>query len=101
MSLQAEYVKEFPNRKPLNGKGKATKAYEDWLLTKQDPFLQHIYKKEVEATLEQKKEYKNDMQEYQKLVKSHGKKKSDPSVKEIQQMSHPKKVEAFLHPKVK
>ena len=101
MSLQSKYVELYPNRKPLNSKGIATKAYVDWCETQRDPFLLLLQKKGDETTEEQGKDYKEDYKNYQKLVKKHKKQKRDPSLVEIEQMSHPKKVEAFLHPKKK
>lgn len=94
-------MKLYPNRKPLNVKGNATKAYSDWCDTQKDPFLLLLEKKEQESTEEQKKDWEKDYKLYEKKVKKNKKMKREPSMVEIEQMSHPKKVEAFLHPKEK
>lgn len=101
MSLQSKYVELYPARKPLNVKGKATKAYTEWCETQKDPFLILLEKKEQESTEEQKKDYKNDYKLYEKKVKRNKKLKSDPSMKDIEKLGNAKRVEAFLHPKEK
>ena len=98
MNIQDKYMKLFPGRKALY-KGKATKAYEEWLLTQEDPFLKMIYGKELEATEKQYEQYQKDVKAYKKKVKANEKMKPNVSLVEIEQMSHPKKVEAFLNGK--
>ena len=101
MNLQTEYRMEFPKRKPLNNKGIATKDYEKWLLTKGDPFLSILYEREMEETKNLNDEWHKEDKIYNKKVKNNKKLKPDKNYTDIEELSHPKRVEEFLHPKVK
>ena len=98
MSLEEMY-EDQTNKKARTKSGVLTKDFEEWQKSDRDPFYYFFQKKAETETEEFRKEYEKTKKEQEQTIRSNRRKKKDESFDLIADLSHPKKVRAFLEGK--